>query len=366
MVHTLVHTSLYQEHLALHAKMVDFHGWTMPMEYTSIMAEHRCVRESVGIFDLSHMGELLVTGSDGVTAMNALVANDISVLAPGQIQYNFLLTKSGGIIDDILVYRIPEGLYLVVNASNTTKDYQWIIEHTSGDIQIRNITLATALIAIQGPNSLAVLEKTLQQPFSHLAYYGFCDVDWGGVQIRVSRTGYTGEDGFELYLAHVDAPALWVELLVNGAEFAIAPIGLGARDTLRLEMGMPLYGNEITEETTPLEAGLERFVKFSKANFFGKKSLLAQKQQGIKRRLVGLELQGRGIPRAGYPITDGETVIGQVSSGSISPMKGKGIALGYVQTAYAVSGSQVYIKIRSDFVAAKVIKGRIVQNNKRR
>lgn len=357
-----LHIPLHEKHIQLGAKMIDFFGYQMPLQYTSILEEHKRVRGSVGIFDLSHMGEIIVEGKEATKFLNRVTTNDVSALAPGSIQYTFLTNHQGGVIDDILIYRLEDGFYLVVNAANTDKDFQWLLENIGDDlVEIKNVTSETTLFAIQGPNSLKVVEGMLSQSLADLSYYKFTEIDYHDHKILVSRTGYTGEDGFELYFPPSLAGELWENAFVHGAEYDILPIGLGARDTLRLEMRMPLYGQELTEEITPLEAGLGKFVNFDKGDFIGHDALLAQKQAGIERRLVGFELIGKGIARTGYEIYENDQVIGFVTSGTQSPITGKTIGLGYLAKEHAKVGNQIAIKIRKQFVQAEIIKGRFVK-----
>lgn len=354
-----LHTPLYDKHVELKAKMIDFFGYQMPVQYTSIVEEHLCVRESVGVFDLSHMGEILVLGQDATKFLNRVTTNDVAILKLGGIQYSFITNDQGGIVDDILIYRVPDGYYLVVNASNTEKDYQWLLTNMNDDqVEVRNVTSETTLLAIQGPNSLAVVEATLNQPLSDLKYYSFVDLDYQGCQVRVSRTGYTGEDGFELYFATHLSEELWDRVLDKGEMYNILPIGLGARDTLRLEMRMPLYGQELTEEITPLEAGLRKFVSFDKGDFIGRQALEVQKQAGVSQRLIGFELLSKGIARTGYEVYKGDQKIGFVTSGTKSPSTGKSIGLGYLDKEYAKAGNEIMIKIRKQLAKAEIKKGR--------
>ncbi|HKM17381.1 MAG: glycine cleavage system aminomethyltransferase GcvT [Firmicutes bacterium] len=353
-------TPLYDKHLSLSAKMVEFAGFLMPLQYTGIAAEHQTVRSRVGIFDLTHMGEILVSGPKAEEFLNYVTTNDVSKLISGAIQYSFLTNEAGGVIDDILIYRVPEGFYLVVNAANTAKDYQWLLSKAPGGVTVQDLSQSTALIAIQGPNALPVTEKALEAELAQLDYYHFRDLPYHGEQIRVSRTGYTGEDGFEVYLSPQLAPRLWDELIAVGLPYGIQPVGLGARDTLRLEMRMPLYGNELTEEESPLAAGLDRFVVFDKGDFIGRTALMEQETAGISLKLVGFVLRAKGIPRHGYNIIQGGRIIGRVTSGTMSPSLQKGIGLGYVDSAHAKAGSIIEIEIRRQRVPAEIIKGRFV------
>lgn len=355
-----VKTPLYEWHTSLGAKMTEFAGFMMPLQYTSITAEHQTVRTQVGIFDLTHMGEILVAGRQAEQFLNYVATNNVSNLTPGAIQYTLLTNENGGVIDDILVYRVPEGFYLVVNAANTEKDYQWLLHHAPEEAVVTNLSSETALIAVQGPDSLPVAEKALDTQLADLPYYHFVDQMYRGERIRVSRTGYTGEDGFEFYMPLHTAPLLWEELIAVGRPYGIQPVGLGARDTLRLEMRMPLYGNELTEDLTPLEAGLGRFVDFDKGDFIGRNALLEQKAAGVSRRLVGFVLKEKGIPRHGYSIVKEGKIIGHVTSGTLSPTLKIGIGMGYVDSPHAKVGSMIEIQIRGQTVPAEIVKGRFV------
>lgn len=355
-------TPLTKVHRALGAKMVDFHGFEMPVQYTSVIEEHLTVRRAVGLFDLCHMGEFELEGPGALGALSRLTTNDPALLGEGDIQYTILTKEDGGIIDDILVYRTATGFFLVVNAANAEKDFAWISKHLPSDAVLTNRTDDLALIAVQGPKSLPVVEQVLNLSLGDMGSYTFLDTTYKGNWLRVSRTGYTGEDGFELYLPNAGAEELWQSLMAAGEPYGIAPIGLGARDTLRLEMRMPLYGNDIDGTTTPLEAGLGRFVKFDKGDFIGRSALLAQKQVGVSRRLIGFVLLDRGIPRQGYPILNeaGEEV-GHVTSGTLSPSLNKPIGTGYVPVYLAAPGTTVYVGIRGKRLKAEIIKGRFLK-----
>lgn len=355
-------TPLTALHRQLGAKMIDFHGFEMPVQYTSVIEEHLTVRRAVGVFDLCHMGEFDLEGPGAVATLSRLTTNDPSGLKPGEIQYTMLTNPDGGIIDDILVYRTETGFFLVVNASNTEKDFNWINQHLLPDTTFTDRTPELALIAVQGPRSLPVVEQVLGMPLADVKSYTFIDTKYKGHWLRASRTGYTGEDGFELYLPNAGAQELWQHLLTAGEAEGIAPVGLGARDTLRLEMRMPLYGNDIDETTTPLEAGLSRFVKFDKEDFIGREALLKQKEAGLKRRLVGFTLLERGIPRQGYPVlnADGDE-IGQVTSGTHSPSLNQAIGTGYVAVEAAAPGTEIYILVRQKRLKAQIIKGRFLK-----
>lgn len=354
-------TPLAQVHRALGARMIDFHGYEMPVQYVGVLEEHRIVRSRVGLFDLSHMGEFELTGPGALETLSFITTNDPSKLRVGEIQYTMLTDKDGGIIDDILVYRIEEGFFLVVNASNTQKDYAWIERHLQNGTTLRNRTDELALIAVQGPYSAPLVEDVLPVSVGELKSYRFVDTTYKGHKIRLSRTGYTGEDGFELYFPNDLAVTLWDNLMEKGKRLGAAPIGLGARDTLRLEMRMPLYGNDIDQTTTPLEAGLARFVKFDKGDFIGRNALAAQREQGIGRKLVGFTMVDKGIPRQGYTLTNeqGEE-IGHVTSGTHSPSLDHPIGMGYVPLDLSQPGTKINVMIRKKSARAEIVKGRFL------
>lgn len=360
------HTPLYQVHQEHGAKLVDYSGYEMPIQYTGIIAEHLQVRKSGGIFDLCHMGEILVSGAQATEFLNYVTTNDVSGLKPGAIQYTLITNEQGGVIDDILVYREEQGYYLVVNSTNRHKDYAWLVKHAQDQWQVTVADLSdqTALVAVQGPNSLHVVNALLQTDLQAMSYYSFVDLEYNKHTVRVSRTGYTGEDGFELYFAPEIAVEIWKNLLLHGQPYEIVPIGLGARDTLRLEMRMPLYGNELTEEITPVEAGLSKFVNLDKGDFIGRAKIASQVTNGTQQRLIGFKLADKGIPRHGYDITDGQNVIGVVTSGTISPSTGGAIGMGYVQTEHAATKQPLYVQIRKQQALAKLVKGRFVQVKK--
>lgn len=309
----------------------------------------------------------MVSGPDALQALQAVTTNDLSTLDEGRAQYSILCLPDGGIIDDILVYRLPEGYLLVVNAANTDKDIEWLRQHLKGDVRLEDRTPETALIAVQGPLAEAILQKLTSVALSELYSFEWTPGDVAGVPCMISRTGYTGEDGFELYFAAERAVDVWEALTEAGAPLGMVPVGLAARDTLRLEARLTLYGNDIDETTTPLEAGLGFFVKLEKPDFIGREALLAQREAGVLRRLVAFVMEGRGIPRSGYPIRDEQgNDIGVVTSGSFSPTLEKDIGMGYVQTSSANAGSRIFIDIRGKARPAEIIKGRFVQGHTRR
>jgi aminomethyltransferase len=350
-------TALYEIHKAYQGYMAEFAGWEMPIYYTGIIDEHNNVRNNVGLFDVSHMGEIEIRGRDALINLQKLLISNIQALSISQVKYSALCNPGGGVVDDITVYRLAEDQFLLcVNASNMEKDYQWIQENLEGEVEALDRSQALAQLAIQGPRSLEVLQQLTPVNLRQLKYYWFIQGDVDGISAIISRTGYTGEDGFELYFDRVSAVWVWERLMTVGKFFGIKPIGLGARDTLRLEMAFPLYGHELSEENTLLEAGLERLVDFRKPSFTGKEELLRQKEEGIRRKLVGLEMAGDGIPRARYQIYKDNKRIGMVTSGTWSPTLGKGIGLGYLETEEASEGNDVSVMIRRKKFAAKVVR----------
>lgn len=345
-------------HISLGAKMAPFAGFSMPVRYSSDKAEHFAVRNSVGVFDVSHMGEFMLYGDKALNLIQKVSSNDASKLTDGKAQYSCLPNDTGGIVDDLLVYRINQNEYmLVVNASNIEKDWNWIQKHNTEGVNMKNISDEICLFAVQGPKALPTLQKITNCDLSAIPYYSFAKGDIGGIEnIIISATGYTGAGGFELYVQKSDAEKLWHQIFEAGKEFDIQPIGLGARDTLRLEMGYCLYGNDIDDSTSPLEAGLGWITKFNKP-FINSENLQKQKEEGIKKRLIGFQMVDKGIPRSHYEICNeaGEK-IGEVTSGSISPILNMGIGLGYVATEYSSPETSIFIKIREQMQAAKVVK----------
>lgn len=351
-------TALTHVHIALGAKMVPFAGYNMPVQYAGINAEHDTVRKAVGVFDVSHMGEFILKGENALDLIQRVTSNDASKLYDGKVQYSCLPNEDGGIVDDLLVYRIDEKTYmLVVNASNIDKDWQWITKYNTKGVDMKNISDRTGLLAIQGPKAAEALQSLTDIDIGSMEYYTFNKGTFAGIDnVIVSATGYTGAGGFEVYFDNKDAEHIWTAIFKAGEPFGIKPIGLGARDTLRLEMGFCLYGNDIDDSTSPLEAGLGWVTKFNK-EFTNSANLQQQKQAGVSRKLVGFEMIDRGIPRHDYEITDesGNT-IGKVTSGTQSPSLGKAIGMGYVDTAFAKEGSEIYIKIRDNQIKAVVVK----------
>ena len=340
---TLTRTPLYSAHLEWGAKMVPFGGWEMPVQYSGILDEHATVRERVGLFDISHMGEFLVAGPNAEAALNELFTNDLRKIAVGQGQYTLLCNDNGGVIDDLIAYRVePSVFLLIVNASNIEKDFAWMSARVAKSVVLENLSDRMAAVALQGPAAPKVLETAAQIPRFGIARLGIF-----GKQCWVVRTGYTGEDGFEIVCDNADAIALWSGLLKRGKPFGIKPCGLGARDTLRLEMCYPLHGNDITEETTPLEAGLGKFVSFDKGEFIGRAALVKQQQAGLKRKLIAFKMTEKSPPpRAHYAIFAGGCKVGEITSGTQSPTLGVGIGMGYVEAAAAQVGAPLEIEIR--------------------
>lgn len=348
-------TPLYENHLKLGGRMTDFAGWLLPVEYTGIIEEHRQVRSAAGLFDVSHMGEILITGRDAGAFLQELLTNDISNISDGKVIYSPMCLDSGGVVDDLLVYRFSAERYmLVTNASNTDRDFEWIKGHISGDVQAENVSERWAQLAIQGPSSEAILQDAVDVPLNDIRFYRFVpEMKVFGVDAIVSRTGYTGEDGFEIYVPWEMAAKVWDGLLELGRCRGLVPAGLGARDTLRFEAGLPLYGHELSRDITPLEAGLESFVKLGKKSFIGKKALCEQKERGLARKLTGFEITGKGIARSGYEIMDGDRKIGYVTSGTYSPTLGKNLGMAMLDINYCVPGAEFDVIIRNKPVRAR-------------
>jgi aminomethyltransferase len=352
-------TALTQVHAALGAKMVEFAGYNMPVSYTGINEEHGVVRNAVGVFDVSHMGEFILSGPGALDLIQYVTSNDASKLTPGKAQYSCLPNGKGGIVDDLLVYMLEDNKYLlVVNASNIDKDWNWISQHNEKGVKMENISDNTSLLAIQGPKAMPTLQKLTEVNLAEIPYYSFRIGKLAGVDnVIISNTGYTGAGGFEIYFPNESAEQIWEELFKAGAEYGIKPIGLGARDTLRLEKAFCLYGNDIDDTTSPLEAGLGWITKLDKGKFIDSDYLAAQKAEGLGRKLVGFEMVDRGISRHDYKIVDAEgNDIGRVTSGTQSPSLQKAIGLGYVKTAFAKPDSEIYIQIRDKNLKAKVVK----------
>ncbi len=352
-------------HIALGAKMVPFAGYNMPVEYTGINDEHVTVREKVGVFDVSHMGEVWVKGSKALDFIQYVTSNDAAALVDGKVQYSCFPNGKGGIVDDLLVYRVnPETYLLVINAANIEKDWNWMVSQapkfglTVGK-ELYNASDEIAQLAIQGPLALKAMQKLTSESVENMEYYTFKKIPFAGIkEVIFSTTGYTGAGGCEIYCANEDADKLWKAVFEAGAEFGIKPIGLGARDTLRLEMGFCLYGNDINDTTSPLEAGLGWITKFvDHKNFIDKDYMLKQKAEGLQRKLVGFEMVDRGIPRQHYEIKDAQgNVIGEVTSGTMSPMMKIGIGMGYIKPEFSKADSEIFIAIRDKSLKAKVVK----------
>jgi aminomethyltransferase len=353
---SLKRTPLHAVHVSAGAKMVPFGGWDMPVQYTGIIEEHRCVRSAVGLFDISHMGEFEVRGAGALAAVQGLTTNDASALAVDQVQYSVLCYPSGGIVDDLTLYRLADDHYmLVVNASNIDKDWAWVTDGGRGGTWT-NASEATALLAVQGPRAEGLLQRLADRDVITVPYYHFVRGKVAGIPCLISRTGYTGEDGFELYVPAERSVALWNALMDDGRRDGIQPIGLGARDTLRLEMKFALYGNDIDETTNPLEAGLGWVVKPAKGDFIGRAAIEAARAAGVKRKLVGIEMAERAVARHGYDVVKSGRSVGVVTSGSFSPSLERCIGIAYVASDLAAVGTEVEVDIRGKAQAARVAK----------
>jgi aminomethyltransferase len=352
---TLRRSPLNEIHVEAGARLVPFAGWTMPVQYAGVIEEHRAVRERAGLFDVSHMGELRVRGAGAEGFLQRVTPNDVSKLTPGRAHYSGLLTEQGTYVDDLLVYRLAEEDFLVVvNAANTEKDLAWLAERQVEGATVEDESDRWALLALQGPRAEAILSRLTELDLAAIRYYRFAEGEVAGRSMIVSRTGYTGEDGFELYVPPEAAPDLWRSLMAAGADQGLQPAGLGARDTLRMEAGMALYGHEIDDTTTPLEAGLRWVVKMDKGDFVGRAALERQEQAGLERRLVGIEVAERGIARQGYPVWSGERRVGEMTSGTWSPTFEKALGMAYVPVELAEPGTPVDIEIRQRRVGARV------------
>ena len=354
-------TPFTEKHIALGAKMVPFAGYNMPVSYTGINDEHAAVRKNAGVFDVSHMGEFILKGENALDLIQRVTTNDASKLTAGKAQYSCLTNDDGGIVDDLIIYCIEENkvYMIVVNASNIEKDWNWIIKRNTKKVEMHNISDKTCLLAIQGPNAAKILQPLTELDILNLKYYTFAKGKFAGVEnVLISATGYTGAGGVEIYFEDKgdDAAKIWDSIFEMGGPQGLKPIGLGARDTLRLEMGYCLYGNDIDDNTSPLEAGLGWITKFTK-DFTARKILEMQKAEGIEKKLAGFEMIDKGIPRHGYEIKDySGGLIGVVTSGTQSPSLGKAIGLGYVRTAFAVPDTEIFIKVRDKLLQARVVK----------
>ncbi|MFB9057640.1 glycine cleavage system aminomethyltransferase GcvT [Mariniflexile ostreae] len=351
-------TALTETHKALGAKLVPFAGYNMPVQYEGVTIEHETVRHGIGVFDVSHMGEFLIEGDHALELIQKISSNDASKLTVGKAQYSYLPNDTGGIVDDLIIYKIKETSYLlVVNASNIEKDWNWITSKNDVGATMRNLSDHYALLAIQGPKAIEAMQSLTRHDLSAIKFYNFIIGDFAGIEhVIISATGYTGSGGFEIYCKNDDVKQIWDNVFEAGAAYAIKPIGLAARDTLRLEMGYCLYGNDIDDTTSPMEAGLGWITKFTK-EFTNSEALKKEKEHGSNRKLVAFELEGRGIPRQGYNIVDDNgIIIGAVTSGTMAPSLGKGIGLGYVPTPFAGIGNQIHIQIRKNTIPATVVK----------
>ncbi len=351
-------TALSTIHEALGAKMVPFAGYNMPVSYEGVNIEHETVRNGVGVFDVSHMGEFLITGPNALDLIQRVTSNDASKLVDGQAQYSCFPNESNGIVDDLIVYRLnQEKWLLVVNASNIDKDWNWISSHNSMGAEMKNLSEDYSLLAIQGPKAVEAMQSLTSVDLNEIKFYTFRVADFAGIEhVIISATGYTGSGGFEIYCKNSEVTQIWEKVFQAGADWEIKPIGLAARDTLRLEMGYCLYGNDIDDTTSPIEAGLSWITKFTK-DFINAENLKKEKEHGPERRLIAFELNERGIPRQGYDIVDGQgKVIGNVTSGTMSPSLGKGIGMGYVPSIMKDVGTQIHIQIRKNAVPATIIK----------
>ena len=361
----LKRTPFYDLHVGLRAKMVEFAGFEMPVQYSSIIEEHLAVRRSVGVFDVTHMGEFYVRGTGALPFLQKVTINDVARLKPGRVQYSAMCYEDGGMIDDLLIYRMEDQYMLVVNASNLQKDFDWLQSQKFGEVELENISDTTALLAVQGPQSLATLQKLTKEDLSKIEYYTFTRGVLAGISMIISRTGYTGELGFELYFDTdvKTATKVWNAIFDAGKEFGIQPIGLGARDTLRLEMGFCLYGNDIDKTTNPLEAGLGWITKLSKKEFNGRHPMLKAREEGLKRKLVGFSLPERTLARHGYEIMYQGKVVGHVTSGTFSPSLKKGIGMGYVSAELSNAGTIVSVRVRDKEIPATIVMMPFLQNH---
>ena len=351
-------TALTDKHIALGAKMVPFAGYNMPVQYEGVNAEHETVRNAVGVFDVSHMGEFVLRGPNAEALIQKFASNDVSVLFDGKAQYSCMPNGKGGIVDDLIIYRVNANeFFIVVNASNIEKDWNWISSLNDLGVEMENLSDAYSLLAIQGPKAAEAMQSLTDVNLKDMVYYTFTHGTFAGIEnVMISATGYTGSGGFEIYVKNEDVYHVWDKVSEAGADFGIKPLGLAARDTLRLEMGFCLYGNDIDDTTSPLEAGLGWITKFTK-DFTDSDFLKNQKEAGVKRKLVAFEMVDRGIPRHDYPIQDANgNVIGKVTSGTMSPSMKLGIGLGYVTTENAALESEIFIEIREKGVKAKVVK----------
>ena len=350
-------TALYDQHVTLGARLVHFGGWEMPVQYAGISREHQAVRTAVGLFDVSHMGEFFLRGTQAEEFAQYVTTNDVRRLTDGRAQYTTMLHQDGTIIDDLLIYRFASDRYMmVVNAANTESDFEWIRSQNDMDVDLENVSDATALLAVQGPKAEAMLQSLTSCDLSKIASFGFVEAPVAGIGCVLSRTGYTGEDGFELYLPWVDSPQVWESVRDAGRSFGIEPVGLGARNTLRLEAALMLYGNDIDRSTSPLEAGIEWVVRFDKGEFVGRKALIEQKSVGIQRSLCGFRMLGREIARDGYAALADHEAVGRVTSGGPSITLEENIGLAYLPLEYASEGTRFQVQVRKHLGEAEVVK----------
>ncbi|MEK3934215.1 glycine cleavage system aminomethyltransferase GcvT [Sporosarcina sp. FSL W7-1349] len=358
MAEGLKRTALFDSYAEYGGKTIDFGGWELPVQFSGIKAEHEAVRTKAGLFDVSHMGEVIVSGDGALSYLQKLVTNDVSKLKTGQAQYTMMCYDDGGTIDDLLIYKRGENDYfLVVNASNIEKDVDWLKQHATDDVTVDDQSASFALLALQGPAAQTVLQKLTDEPLEEIKFFRFKDnVDVGGHSVMISRTGYTGEDGFEIYGSPDAIVALWPAILEAGANEGIVPAGLGARDTLRFEAGLPLYGQELSKDISPLEAGLGFVVKTNKeADFIGKSALVQQKEHGVSRKLVGIEMIDKGIPRTGYKVFLDDEEIGEVTTGTQSPTLKKNIGFALLKSEHTAEGTEVFVEIRNKRLRAVII-----------
>ena len=361
MEENLIKTCLHDRHVALGALMSPFGGFDMPIQYSTIIDEHNAVRNNVGVFDVSHMGEVRITGKDAYKYVSHIFCNDVTGAPDGQIFYGMMCYENGGVVDDLLVYKVNEEEYfLVINASNIDKDFAWIQKNAEGyDVKCENQSEYYGEVAVQGPEAEATLIKLLGLPLDEIPFYNFKTFAIDGEDVIISRTGYTGEDGFEVYGSHDFTRKMWDMLMEAG----VTPCGLGCRDTLRFEVGLPLYGHELTADITPIEASLSMFARLEKPEFIGKEALAKQKEEGVTRRIVGIELEGKAVPRQGYPIEVNGEVVGEVTTGYNSISTGKSVAMAMVNKEYAKLGTAVEVRIRKKTFPAVVVKKRFYEKN---
>jgi aminomethyltransferase len=360
----LKRTPLYEWHKARGARLIDFAGWEMPVYYEGIVAEHQATREKAGMFDLSHMGEIEVKGPDALEYLQSVMTNDVSAITDGQAQYSVMCYENGTIVDDLLITKLPDRYMLVVNASNIDKDFNWLKSHIKGRVEVVDRSDEFSIIAVQGPKSEDIIAEVYGESLRNLLYYHAVELDYQGKKnvVLLSRTGYTGEDGFEILLPNEFALETWNKLFDAGEKYGLTPVGLGARDTLRMEMKFALYGHDISDQTNPLEAGLGWVVKLDK-EFVGAPVLRSIKEKGLERKLVAFEMVDRGIPRQHCPVVIDGKPVGEVTSGNVSPSTGKSVGLAYVPTAYSKIGTEIAIDIRGKILKAIIVKAPFVPSH---